>query len=106
MIVCHDEPIDLNAVRADESLINALSRGDPDLIRTLLDSDDELAALLIAWIAAARPATAEVHLMPAHARAAAGAVVTECCHRRLDDLPDGDGVTDERAHTTCPEMQP
>ena len=104
MIVCDDLPIDLNAVRADEDLINVLSRGDPDLVRTLLDSDDELAALLIAWIADVRPtpvATAEVHLLPAGA-----SPVTGCCRRRLAELPDGDGVTDEPEWVTCSARKP
>ena len=45
-----DEPIDLPAVRRDDALIDAIERGEVEAALTD-DSDDELVALLAAWLA-------------------------------------------------------
>lgn len=94
-----DEPIDLNAVRADDALISALAHGDRDAARELVESDDELLALIAAWIADVRPVqdtVAETHLLPL-----GRSLVTGCCQRRLAELPKGDAVTDDPDDVTC-----
>lgn len=88
MTMCDDEPIDLNAVRADDALLDAIARGDAE--------PDELGEIL-----AALAATAVVtHLLSGRAD------LTKCCRRSANALPKGDHVTDEEALCTCPEMRP
>lgn len=94
-----DEPLDLEAIRADEGLINALAQGDEDAARSLAEaSDDALLGIIAAWTASVRPppVAVAVHLQPV-----GRSTVYGCCHRHPRELPD-DHVTDDPDAVTCP----
>jgi hypothetical protein len=92
-----DQPLDLDAIRADEELMQAIATGQIDAARALRGEDDQLLiSLLGVWVRSGRPAT---HLLPV-----GKSQVTGCCHRRVADLPKDNAVTDDPDAVTCPEM--
>jgi len=93
-----DEPLDHDAIVADERLIDAIARGDSEAVRAALGLEpDELLKVLRALAAS---------VIVTHLVSASRSDLTECCGRPLTELSEIDYVTVERVAATCPEMQP